>query len=324
MFYNCLSIRLVATTYSIMKIANIIFYYFILGNSIIGYIIIAFVALTMFIHRSVIEKDKINFLLVANNFIGMFVVYPIFIDTAITSIYGLYHPEVSFDGWLCKFKFYCLYSIGFIYHASFSLQAMHRLCRIVYPARAYLQSFRLYLCLSISLWFLGPGLLSASYLSGGLEYLPDDYHCQFAPTNLGSSLIGLSLLFVLPFICTMSCYFYSMYHVRTRTIALTNINQGKNIRRDMIVFTRLVILLTCLMAVAFPHVMIPIVYAITGYLPSWAASFEWALTVTSINCGFIIQMIIFPHLRKICFHKRNIRPETQLNGTVFVRTTQNT
>jgi len=260
----------------------------------------------MLLRRSVIKTDRIGYLVAANSYIAYTLATPIFMEMSINSIYGQLHPSTSFDGWRCIFKSYALYITGCVYFFSFLLQSIYRFCRIVYPTRTTFQSFRLYAILSVALWILAATLLLPSFLLGHIEYLPEDYHCQFAPTNLRGSLIGLSFLFLIPFVLTLICYFYTMYYVRIQTTALTTINQYKNLRRDLIILSRLVFLFTFITTVALPHMIIPIIYTITGYLPSWVVSFEWLLTLFSLAAACIIQIFVTPPLKKICIRTKGM------------------
>jgi hypothetical protein len=270
----------------------------------------------MVLRRSVIKIDSVSYLVAANSYIAITTVTPLFLDMSFNSIYGQLHPDSYFGGWVCRFKSYVLYIHGCVYFTSFLLQSIYRFCRIVYPTRVFLHSFRPYAILSIGLWFLAAVLLLPSFLLGDIDYLPHDYHCQFPPNNLRGSLVGLSLLFLIPFILTLICYFYTMYYVRTQTTALTTINQNRNIRRDLIVLSRLVFLFVFITAVALPHVLIPIIYAITGYLPTWVVSFEWLLTMFSLTAVSIIQLFVTPHLKKLFIRTTTVQPTTKLNLTV--------
>lgn len=270
----------------------------------------------MLLHRTVVKTDSVSYLVAANSYISIITVTPLFLDMSFNSIYGELHPDSSFNGWVCRFKSYFLYIHGCVYFFSFLLQSIYRFCRIVYPTRAILHSFRPYAILSIGLWILAPILLLPSYFLGDIDYLPNDYHCQFPPTNLRGSLLGLSLLFLLPFISTLICYFCTMYYVRTQSRALTTINQNRNIRRDLIIFSRLFFIFIFITAVALPHVLIPIVYALTGYLPSWVVSFEWLLTMFSLTATSIIQLFVTPHLKKLFIRTTRVNPTTGQNLTV--------
>jgi hypothetical protein len=267
----------------------------------------------MVLRRSVIKTDSVSYLLAANSYIAITLSTPLFLDISFNSIYGQLHPDSSFDDWRCRFKSYVLYIHGCVYFFSFFLQSIYRFCRIVYPRRVILHSFRPYVILSIGLWFLAAALLMPSVFLGDIDYLPHDYHCQLPPSNLRGMLRALSSVFLIPFILTLICYFYTMHYVRTQTTALTTINQHRSIRRDLIIMSRLVLLFVFVTAAALPHVLIPIIYTITGYLPTWVASFEWSLTVFSFTAASIIQLFVTPHLKKLCVRATPMHHMARLN-----------
>ena len=107
-----------------------------------------------------------------------------------------------------------------------------------------------------------------------------------------------------------------MNYVRTRSAALTTIRQSLSIRRDLIILTRLVLVFTFVNTVALPHVVIPIVYATSGYIPRWASPFEWLTTIVSLVCVSIIQIFTTPQLKKLCIRTHQMRVETiQMRNT---------
>jgi hypothetical protein len=89
--------------------------------------------------------------------------------------------------------------------------------------------------------------------------------------------------------------------VRKRSSELRRINQRFNISRDFIIFKRITALFTLVTLVAMPHVIIPIYYTIFGHLSSWVCPFEWLMTVTALTGVAIIQIFMFPLLRKLFF-----------------------
>jgi len=131
----------------------------------------------MLFRRSVIKTDSVGYLLAANSYIVFIIASPLFIDMSMNSIYGELHANISFDGWMCSFKLYVLYINGCVHFFSFLLQSIYRFCRIVYPTRIVLRSFRPYAILSVAQWILAATLLLPSFCLGDIKYLPQDYHC---------------------------------------------------------------------------------------------------------------------------------------------------
>ncbi|CAF1628894.1 unnamed protein product [Adineta ricciae] len=169
-----------------------------------------------------------------------------------------------------------------MYFYTVLLQAAYRFNRIVYPTKIKLQSFHLYILLSIIQTTMAFGQVCPSLITGDIDYLVNDYLCQFAPTNINGSLFICSVAFLLPFTVTILLYIWTMRHVRKRGALVIHNNYRVRVRRDITIMTRLVILLTCLTAVAAPHGLIPIVYGLTGCIPLWTVPFEWALTIFAL------------------------------------------
>ncbi len=207
--------------------------------------------------------------------------------------------NISFNGWWCRIKGYFLYIDGVTFFHTLALQAIYQLCHILYRTQVRLHSFRLYIILSISLWLLTFFEFLPSFLIGDVEYIPNDYHCQFAPTSIRESLTVYSVDFLFPFNVAVFCYIWTMCSIRRQTVALVTVNQRINIHRDIIILKRLMIFLTMVTIAAAPHVYLPIIYAITGHLPLWIVSLEWLLTSLAIVLVLIILLFISPHLKKL-------------------------
>ena len=295
--------------------ANIALYILVIISDVVELGATAILFTLMFLRRSIVKTDPVSYLLLANTYIVLFITSPMFIEMSIRSIYGQLHPDSSFDDWGCPIKSYAIYITGCVYFHSFLLQAIYRFCRIVHPTRAYFQSFRLYGILSVGQWFAAALMILPSLIFNGISYLPDDYHCQFGPKDLRGSLLGLSFLFVMPFLFTMIFYAYTMFYVRTRTTALTSLNRNSSIRRDVLILSRLVLLFTFVMTVAFPHVLIPLFYVMIGYQPGLVVSLEWFLTWFSLAAANVIQLCALPHSKKLWKRPARVQPTTRLEQT---------
>ena len=302
--------------FTTMTVINIMLYSIIIVSEVIGLFTTFSLFILMCIRRSVVKTDRVTYLLAANSYIVFIITSSLFIEMSVNSIYGELYPHSLFDGWLCRFKAYFLYINGCVYFFSFFLQSIFRFCRIVHPRRPTFQAFRLYAILSMTQWPLAAILLAPSYILGHIEYLPNDYHCQYPPKSVRKSLLGLSFLFLIPFILTLVCYFYAMFHIRTRTTALTLVNQNQRLRRDFLVLSRLFLLFMFLNAVALPHVLIPIAHELGAYIPNWIVSLEWALTVFSLAASCVLQICLTPHLQKLFLRPARIRPTVKLEPVI--------
>jgi hypothetical protein len=282
------------------QVFNIILYIFVIIFAFIGMSLSLVVLLKMFFRRKTLRKYSTDYLLLSNSYLVLLCVFPFFTDMSISSIYGNLYPESSFDGFWCRLKSYLTYINGYVYFYSFLLEAIYRFCRVVYHTQTKFHSFRLYAIASICLWINGFWQMLPSFFFGHINYMPNEYHCQFPVTYLDGSLIGLSIMFAIPYILTVSCYMYTICCVRQRSSRSRN-NQRLTIRRDLIICKRITVLFTLVTLTAMPHVIIPIYFTIFGHLSSWICPFEWLITVIALTGVAIIQILMFPFLRKLFF-----------------------
>lgn len=255
-----------------------------------------YILLLILLRRMITREHRIDYLLYANTYTAALFLACLWIDMCAYSIYGQIFVEISFDGWWCKTNGYLLYIGGTTFFHTFALQAIYPLCCILYRTKIRLHSFRLYIILSISLWILTSFELLPSFLIGDIEYIAHGYYCQFAPTGIRGSLTVSSIGYLLPFGVTVFCYMWTMYNIRKQTVVLVTVNQQANIHRDIIILNRVVIFLTILTTVGAPHICLPIIYVIIGYLPLWIVSLESTLTVSAVLAVSIVLLYISPQL----------------------------
>ena len=278
---------------------NITLYALTILPSIIQICVSFYVLLMMILRRRILQQHRIDYLFFANIYFSAMFGTIFMADVCVYSIYGQVYIEMSFDGWWCRIKGYCIYLTGYTFFYTFALQAFYRFCRINYRTRVQLHSFRLYVVLSIGLWILATCALLPSLLIGDIKYVANDYHCQFAPTDMRGSFTVYSVGFLLPFSVTLFCYMWTMYSLRRQTAALVTINQRDRAQRDMMILRRLVIFLSIVAIAAAPHLMLPIIYVIIGYLPDWIISLEWMLTESAGLAVSISLLLAAPHLKKL-------------------------
>ena len=276
--------------------------------AIIGECTMIAVLSMMLFRRRTLKNEPVNCFLSAHLFLCLLVSYPLFMDKCICSIHGHLHANVRFNDFWCRIKAYLIYCNAGMYFYTVLLQATYRCVRIVYPTRMKLQSFRLYAIVSMLHTMIAYAQVCPSLLLGSIEYLENDYVCQFAPTNVSGSLFICSVAFLFPFALTLCLYARTMYYVRKRGAAMISTNRQARVRRDLTIMTRLVVLLTILTTIAAPHGIIPIVYALTGHIPLWAVPFEWTMTIFALTTVSIIQVFTSPHLYKLFRRSSPIQP----------------
>ncbi|UJR08874.1 hypothetical protein I4U23_013129 [Adineta vaga] len=287
------------------QLFNIILYICIIINIFIRFSVSISVLLVMFYHRIKVRKHPTNYLLLINSYICLIGASPIVLDMYVRSIYGYFHPAVTFDEFWCRFKSYLLYINGNVYFYSFLLHSIYHFCRIVYHTRKKYQSFRLYLILSMILWISGFSQLLPSLIIGLIDYVQNLYYCQLRLTSISPSLINLSILFLVPYIFSIIVYLNTICYIRKHNQKLSRIIRRKH-RRHMTIFRRLIILFTLVTLSAMQHILNPVIYVLFGYLPSWSYPFKWFLTVFPLTSIGIIQIFMSPYLRRLFFQKKKI------------------
>ncbi|CAF1328259.1 unnamed protein product [Adineta steineri] len=193
-----------------------------------------------------------------------------------------------------------MYTCGYTFFHSFSLQAIYRLSRVIYPMHSKRQHYSLYIIMSFGQWIFSALELLPSLCIGDIEYLPNDYHCQVALTSMRGSLTVCLLGFLCPYIITVYCYIHTMCYVRRRTLTVLIFQQRSSVRRNLIILRRLVILLTCVISTAAPHGILPIVYSILGELPRWLVPLEWVLTIFALVTISVAILFVSPLVKKLC------------------------
>ncbi|UJR32501.1 hypothetical protein I4U23_019963 [Adineta vaga] len=219
-------------------------------------------------------------------------------------IYGYFYPRTIFNTWLCRIKAYVLYICGYAFFHSFSLQAIYRICRILYPLQMNRQPIYVYVIVSVCLWILSALELLPSLLIGDIQYSAYDLHCQFSPTNMRGSLTVCLIGYLFPFSIMACCYFYTIYYIRKHnSIIVITVKQRVRMRRDMVILKRIITLLAVLSSSAIPHALFPIIYMIYGALPVWLVSLEWVLTIIALIITSVFLPFLSPHMKKMCDRK---------------------
>lgn len=291
-----------------LPVFNIVLYLLIIVFALAGMCVSATVFYQMFTRWTTVQRHCTGFLLLFNSYLPLFIVGPLFTDLSVQSIYGYFHPESSFDGFRCRLKAYLMYIQGCVYFYSFLLQSIYRFCRIVYHNKPELHALDLYKKASIFLWINALVQLLPCLWLRYIDYMPAEHHCQFRLFDLSGSLIGLSILFLVPHLLTLMCYIATLSYVRKRSTVLIGINRRLRFRRDLVVFRRIVLLLSVVIFVAMPHMILPIIFDLFGTLPSWATAFEWLTTAA------ILQIFISPNFKRLFVEKKTSREVASLRA----------
>jgi hypothetical protein len=275
-------------------------------NIILDLLIIIFAALAVLIsiviiwimlfHQTPSSTGRTAHLLCLNMYVSLGIGCAIMLDIYCYTLYGHLHPNISFDNRWCYIKSYLFYVSGCSFFYSYLLQAIYRLCRIVFYTKPLLQSFNLYIGGIILQWILSFLQVIPIYLLGIFEYLHNDYHCQIALSNIRGLFLGLSMVHLIPISLTTICYIYTVVYICQSSNSIRTTRQRVSDRRDLFVLSRVFIILTVMIGSGLPQIGISIFYQYYGYLPYWSTQFQWLTATFSVLCVAVILMFVSPNI----------------------------
>ncbi|CAF1041708.1 unnamed protein product [Rotaria sp. Silwood1] len=282
-----------------IEIVNIILDSFTIGSAAVAILISISMISIMLFYKLSIKIDRTIHLLSINMYVSLFIGCAIILDIYCYTLYGHLHGNISFDGQWCYIKAYLFHVSGCAFFYSYLLQAVYRLCRIVFYRKPSLQSFKLYIYGIIIQWILSFLQVIPLILLKTFQYLPDDYHCLVATHNIRGLLIILSFVHMIPVTLTTTCYIYTMMYIRKCSKTVKPIRQLANNRRDFIVLTRIFILLGINILSSIPTIIISLCYQFSEYLPCWLTQFQWFTATFSLCCVSFVLIYVSPNLRKL-------------------------
>lgn len=274
-------------------------------------VLISIVMICIMLFRQIPKQvDRTAHLLCINMYISILIGCAIMLDIYCYTLYGHLHSYISFNNRWCYIKAYLFYVSGCSFFYSYLLQAVYRLCRIVFYTKPLLQSFNIYIGGIILQWIFSFLQVIPVYLLGTFEYLQHDFHCQIALNNIHGLVIGLSLVHMIPISLTTICYVFTIIYIRKSSNTIRTTIQRVSDRRDLFVLKRIFLVLTVLIVSGLPQLGISIFYQFYGYLPYWSTQFQWLTATFSIFCVSVTLMFVSPNLkfffRKSCSSKNKI------------------
>ena len=276
---------------------NIILDCLILVHAFIVILICIGMILIILFHKSTIKTDRAAHLLSINMYVSLLIGCTIMFDIYSYTLYGHIYGDISFDGKWCYIKAYFFYVSGCGFFYSYLLQAIYRLCRIVFYRNSTFQSCRCYVYGIVIQSLLSFVQVIPVFFLGVFEYLPNDYHCQIAIHNIFGLITGLSLVHMIPISLTTICYIYTAIYIRKSSARVRSMRQQVKDRRDFLVQRRIFVLLTAMIASGMPTLGISLYSRLTGYVPFWATQFQWLSATFAMCVVSIILIFISPNLK---------------------------
>lgn len=218
--------------------------YWILATSSIDVLLSSglFVLLIYHVVKDRNSPNRVALLLTANIYLALAYSSNMFVDQYIHVLTAHLYSFTSLnDGIFCQIRGYLHWvPLCAIFYSNL-LQAIHRLCRIVFHTKLFYQSFQFYQILIVIqslLCFLLPIL---TLLLGDFRYSSIDHNCENDSINLRSSFMNGSTTYVIPMHCTHVCYIYTWVKMRRGNNGLIHTMtqiQRMNVQRDLIVLFR--------------------------------------------------------------------------------------
>ncbi|CAF3605260.1 unnamed protein product [Adineta steineri] len=257
-------------------------------------------------YHTIISKNsphRVALLLTANVYLSLQLSSILFLEEYICILLGHKYSLASLDnGILCQIRIYLQYVLVSAICYSNALQAIYRLCRIIFYTKKSYQSFQLYQILSIIQWILCFLIMFPSLYFGDFKYSINDYSCQLDYANYrGVFMIG-TLSFSIPMTIIVGCNIYTIKKMRRRNnndIEIMTQLQRMIVQRDLVVLFRLLILLGILMTFGIIPVMIILINIFTGLVPWWSSQIQWLVFNILTTIVSIVLIIISPHFHNL-------------------------
>jgi hypothetical protein len=230
--------------------------------------------------------------------------------TLLIMIYSMYtelNPSVLFDDYYCQIRSYVNYVFISGFYYSCALQAVFRLCRVVFPKYKILQSRPVFIMVIIMQWLIASFYILAYLLSKDFEYQPDIGSCWLSFKNIRALSIAMAFVYGSPLIVMGLVYAFIIRYVR-QTIQTQQRRQNAN-KRDLLIVKRIIILVLIAMGIGIPTAFLLIIYIITKDLTSMA----YHIQALSLTTGLVIESValglITPKVRKLFqVDRRRVEP----------------
>lgn len=296
-------------------VSNIIFDCIILSLTIVAIFETVILTLLILIHCQLRKaKEKVLFLLSLNMYMSTLVFALFLLDMMIPMIKGHLYPNTPdsiYNTTWCQIKAYLTVIALICGLYSYTIQALYRFCRIVFPTHPYFhENIYLYI-FGILIQVVLSSLQSLPTLLMG-HYQYQDYHCQIRLTNWQSVCLGAVLLWLLPISITIGIYMYTVSYIQKNSSKFTQ-GQRTRIQRDFIVIKRILIIIMFIVIFGLPTCFTAIVYYLFGFIGWWANHLSWLIFIVSFTSMSTIQTYYSPHLDILWKKKRNqIAPTTAI------------
>jgi hypothetical protein len=276
---------------NLWSIINIILNLITLINSILTIIICLFILLIIIIfHR---QSRSVLLLLACHTCLILLISSFLLASMVTSSLFGFLSIILEQHGntkW-CLWRGFLIHGVLCVLYDSYILQAIYRLCRVVFYRYKCLHTFSLYCFIIFIESLFGIISISLVFIRGHVIYLSTEYYCQTPFTNIPAIMYVAFRIFFLPILVIAIIYMCLLNHVRQKNFS-SNIcrRRSKHNRRNLIVIRRILLMLTILILLGLPSIIFLIIFIFTGYLIPITYRVGW-LSV-SFSLVFLAYMLI--------------------------------
>ena len=257
-------------------------------------------------------KSNIPLVLTCNTYLAAIVFFITIIKTCSQTIFGVLHPSVSFEGLYCQIQAYFLYaSTGNVIY-SLVVQAVFRLCRVVFYQKRALRRLQVFVIAIIIQWVFACSINLTFFLFHDFKYFANDYRCAVPFSNFRGSLMIFFFAYIIPTNLLFTIYFFIIRHLRQTSHAMQNRQFSR--KRDLTVLKRLLLFFIILQLLSTPLAVIWLLYIITGNLTSIV--YQLQILSAAFSQLFIILFTTFetPQVQEKLRQRRQVHP---FMGVIF-------
>ncbi len=209
----------------------------------------------------------------------------------------IYLKWIIFSG--CHTRGYLLFVFINSIYLSYVLQAGYRLFRIVFHEYKCLRTSTTFFYYILGQWLLSfvvliPILFAGENHTPSIIYLPEDFYCQVPVTNVYAITYAVQIVFILPFCCICTIYFWIIIYIRRNTRYRQSVSTLKlriQNKRDSIIIKRICIVVVLLLILGAPTVILVIVFIINSHF--YWAYYRLSCMTISISYSFICLSSIY-------------------------------
>lgn len=256
-------------------------------------------------------KTNVPLILTCNTYVNAIVSSFIIVKGSSITVNAIVQNLTTVESSYCYFYGYLVtFALGSVFY-SLILQAIFRLCRVVFARYRILQSVKIFLIAIILQWIVVFLVNLPFILFNDFEYISSEYRCQVPYTNARGSVMLLLVEYTVPSQIIFTIYLLIIRFIRRANIGMIQRHQAH--RHDLLVLKQIFLILIVVQLLATPLVILWILYLTMNYLTSFSYQLQ-ALNVCFSQL-FVPIVLIFTtgQLReKIFGQHRRIHPIGQI------------